>query len=164
MRLKPRPINEMESRLSAIFLGLWIVSTLIIDLSSIGVVSWGIGWMSVGATWCNAILWSLTPLFLRYYYTRDDFAAARVPIEVSFTADTLRVLLVDRREVKMPLVHYPALANASHDERNSFKMKRKTIYWPQIDLEIVVHDLLFSEYATIERRVDSVRRRRIRFE
>lgn len=69
----------------------------------------------------------------------DDHA-----IDVSFTADTLRFVLADGREIAAPLEWFPRLRDASDEERKEWRLIGNGIgvHWPKIDEDIAVSTLM----------------------
>jgi len=63
---------------------------------------------------------------------------------VTLTDDSLVVDLVDGRTVSAPLVCYPRLVHATHDERSDFTLigDGTGIHWPQLDEDISVEGIL----------------------
>lgn len=64
--------------------------------------------------------------------------------DISFTADTLKVALVDGREVSVPLAWFPRLLDATDAQRASWRLigGGVGIHWPEIDEDISVEKLL----------------------
>ena len=76
-------------------------------------------------------------------------SAARIPVEplaveVTFTADALRVRLADGREVSAPLEWFPALRDASEVQRRNWRLIGGGVglHWPDLDEDISVAGLL----------------------
>jgi hypothetical protein len=65
-------------------------------------------------------------------------------IEVSVSADTLRVRLADGREVAVPVAWFPRLQQASLEARNKCRLigGGVGINWPDLDEDISVEALL----------------------
>lgn len=68
-------------------------------------------------------------------------------VNVSFTRDTIHVILADGREVITPLEWYPRLRDATDNERNNWRFigDGQGIHWPDIDEDISVAGLLAIE-------------------
>jgi len=64
--------------------------------------------------------------------------------DVSFTRDTLRVLLADGREISAPLQWFPRLLGATPEQRAQWELIGDGIgiHWPQVDEDIEVESLL----------------------
>ena len=64
--------------------------------------------------------------------------------EVNCTADSLRVLLADGREITAPLVWFPRLQKATAEERNNWRLIGGGIgiHWEDVDEDISVESLL----------------------
>lgn len=64
--------------------------------------------------------------------------------EVNCTADSLRVLLADGREIAAPLVWFPRLQKATAEERNNWRLIGGGIgiHWEDVDEDISVESLL----------------------
>lgn len=65
-------------------------------------------------------------------------------VEVSVTADTLRVRLADGRELIVPVAWFPRLEQASTHVRNNYRLIGGGIgiSWPDLDEDISVEGLL----------------------
>jgi hypothetical protein len=66
---------------------------------------------------------------------------------VSFTDDSLCVVLADGREVAVPLEWFPSLRDASDEQRRDWRMIGRGIgiHWELIDEDISVESLLASQ-------------------
>jgi Protein of unknown function (DUF2442) len=64
--------------------------------------------------------------------------------DVTFTNDTLRVVLADGREIVVPLVWFPRLQNATPDQREEWRLIGEGIgiHWESVDEDISVESLL----------------------
>lgn len=64
--------------------------------------------------------------------------------EVSFTEDSLHVLLADGREISAPLQWFPRLLGATPEQRAHWELIGDGIgiHWPQVDEDIEVESLL----------------------
>lgn len=64
--------------------------------------------------------------------------------EVNCTADSLRVLLMDGREIAAPLIWFPRLQKATAEERNNWRLIGGGIgvHWEDVDEDISVESLL----------------------
>jgi hypothetical protein len=67
---------------------------------------------------------------------------------ISFTETTLHVVLVDGRELSVPLAWFPRLASATPEQRRAFEMLDQgiEIRWEEIDEDISVPNLLGVPY------------------
>ncbi|MEO6391665.1 MAG: DUF2442 domain-containing protein [Pyrinomonadaceae bacterium] len=65
-------------------------------------------------------------------------------VDVSFTEDTLRLVLADGREVSMPLTWSPRLLKASPQQRNEWRLigGGVGVHWEAVDEDISVESLL----------------------
>ena len=65
-------------------------------------------------------------------------------IEVSFTPDSLHVVLADGREVSVPLEWFPRLRKATEEQRKNWRLIGRGIgiHWESIDEDISVESLL----------------------
>jgi hypothetical protein len=68
-------------------------------------------------------------------------------IHVEVSEDTLSVELADGRAVAAPLAWYPRLAQATADERASWRLigAGHGIHWPAVDEDISVDNLLAGQ-------------------
>jgi hypothetical protein len=64
--------------------------------------------------------------------------------DVSFTRDSLSVILADGREVSAPLAWFPRLLNATPEQRAHWRLIGSGIgiHWPDVDEDISVESLL----------------------
>jgi hypothetical protein len=67
---------------------------------------------------------------------------------ISFTETTLHVVLVDGRELGVPLAWFPRLESATPEQRRAFEMLDQgiEIRWEEIDEDISVPNLLGVPY------------------
>jgi hypothetical protein len=65
-------------------------------------------------------------------------------VEVSVTADTLRVRLADGRELTVPVAWFPRLERAPTHARNNYRLIGGGIgiSWPDLDEDLSVEGLL----------------------
>jgi len=77
--------------------------------------------------------------------TVENRIALAARVEVS--EDTLSVELADGRTIAAPLAWYPRLANATAEERGSWRLiaNGRGIHWPAIDEDISVENLLTGQ-------------------
>jgi hypothetical protein len=66
--------------------------------------------------------------------------------EVNVTDHELVVMLVDGRQISVPLVWFPRLLRASSDQRNEFELigDGEGIHWPAVDEDISVRGLVLG--------------------
>jgi Protein of unknown function (DUF2442) len=64
--------------------------------------------------------------------------------DVSFTDDMLCVVLMDGREINTPLIWFPKLANATHEQLKNWRFigRGVGIHWDELDEDISVAGLL----------------------
>lgn len=64
--------------------------------------------------------------------------------EVSFTEDSLHVVLADGREISAPLTWFPRLLKATAEERAQWELigEGVGIHWPAVDEDIETESLL----------------------
>ena len=64
--------------------------------------------------------------------------------DVSFSKDSLHVILADGREVAAPLEWFPRLRNATDKQRKKWRLigEGLGIHWPDIDEDIETESLL----------------------
>jgi len=65
-------------------------------------------------------------------------------IDVSFTADTFRVLLDDGRELSIPLAWFPRLLHGTPEQREQWEIigRGEGLHWEPLDEDISVTGLL----------------------
>ena len=68
-------------------------------------------------------------------------------VELSFTQNSLRVILADGREVSAPLEWFPRLRDANDKQRKNWRLIGRGIgiHWEEIDEDISVKSLLTAE-------------------
>jgi hypothetical protein len=68
-------------------------------------------------------------------------------IDLSFLADSIRVVLADGREIQAPLEWFPRLRDATDVQRNNWQFIGRGIgiHWEEIDEDISVKSLLSIE-------------------
>jgi hypothetical protein len=73
-----------------------------------------------------------------------DIRVEPLATDISFTPDSLCVVLTDGREVSAPLAWFPRLLNATLDQRAHWRLigRGVGIHWPDIDEDISVESLL----------------------
>ena len=66
--------------------------------------------------------------------------------KVWFDADNLWLLLLDGRQLSLPLVFFPALLNADSDELNKYELSGGGlgIHWDNLDEDLYVPNLLMG--------------------
>jgi hypothetical protein len=75
----------------------------------------------------------------------DELQAARAR-EVEVNEEALTVHLEDGRTLSCPLLWYPALVDASTDERQNYRLigRGTGIHWPDLDEDISVRGMLLG--------------------
>jgi Protein of unknown function (DUF2442) len=65
-------------------------------------------------------------------------------VDVAVTDDRLMVVLADGRELAAPLSWFPRLLEATHDQRQNWRLigRGHGIHWPDVDEDISVASLL----------------------
>ena len=65
-------------------------------------------------------------------------------IDLSFTSDTIKVVLADGREISAPLEWFPRLREADEKQRKNWRLIGRGIgiHWEDIDEDISVKSLL----------------------
>ncbi len=64
------------------------------------------------------------------------------PVAVTFGHGMLRVQLHDGREIATPLEWYPALMEATSEQRANIELSLSGIYWPDLDEDLSVAGML----------------------
>jgi hypothetical protein len=64
------------------------------------------------------------------------------PTAVSFSNGDFHVTLADGRTLAIPLINYPTLAHATPAQRANVKLSLGGIYWPELNLDISLLELL----------------------
>ncbi len=67
-------------------------------------------------------------------------------VDLSFSSDSLRVVLADGREVSAPLEWFPRLRDANEEQRKKWRLIGHGIgiHWEEIDEDISVDSLLIT--------------------
>jgi hypothetical protein len=94
-------------------------------------------------------------LALRYLRTADEkldrllgdggrFVSNPVAVSVNVSDSVLRIVLADGRELAAPLAWYPRLRDATPEQRENWRpiSQGRSIYWPDLDLDVSVAVLL----------------------
>ena len=65
-------------------------------------------------------------------------------IDLSFTSNSIKVVLADGREISAPLEWFPRLRDANELQRNNWRLIGKGIgiHWEEIDEDISIKSLL----------------------
>lgn len=65
-------------------------------------------------------------------------------VDISFTSDSLHVILADGREISAPLEWFPRLRDANKRQRKNWRLIGRGIgiHWEEIDEDISVKSLL----------------------
>jgi len=65
-------------------------------------------------------------------------------IDLSFTSDSINVVLADGREISAPLEWFPRLRDANEQQRKNWRLIGKGIgiHWEEIDEDISIKSLL----------------------
>jgi hypothetical protein len=73
-----------------------------------------------------------------------DIRIEPLAVDVSFTADALRVVLADGREVSAPLEWFLRLRAATSEQKKNWRLIGKGIgiHWEDVDEDISVESLL----------------------
>jgi hypothetical protein len=74
----------------------------------------------------------------------SDIKVAPLVVDVSCTADALRAVLADGREISVPLAWFPRLRDASDEQRGHWRLigGGVGIHWPDVDEDISAASLL----------------------
>ena len=69
-------------------------------------------------------------------------------VDVSFTKDTLHLVLADGREISAPLEWFPRLRDANERDKHNWRLigHGLGIHWPTVDEDIAVNTLLKSSH------------------
>lgn len=65
-------------------------------------------------------------------------------VKVTCSADALRAVLADRREISVPLAWFPRLRDATVEQRRNWRLigGRVGIHWPDVDEDISAASLV----------------------
>ena len=69
-------------------------------------------------------------------------------VEVRFTPDDLVVSLMDGRTLSVPIVWFPRLLHATHEQLHNYELlgDGEGIHWPDIDEDLSVDGLLLGSH------------------
>jgi len=73
------------------------------------------------------------------------------PINVTYSDTYLHVTLANGRSIRVPLENYPALTQATPEQRANVQLSLGGIYWPDLNLDLSPLDLL-NETSSSPRR------------
>jgi len=76
----------------------------------------------------------------------DTLKTEALAVAISFDADSLRVKLIDDRQLVVPLFRFPRLAKASSGERENYLISGggRGLHWDDLDEDLLVSELLTS--------------------
>jgi hypothetical protein len=126
----------------ALYWSAWILGTVLIVLSSFRLVHPLIGWLGffiAGAATVTSIIFSLTVGRQRRSVPVAD---STHPIGVAFDESSVQIRLIDGRVISAPLAWYPKLKKASAEQRTDYVIDGNGIYWPALDADVSVLDVL----------------------
>lgn len=64
------------------------------------------------------------------------------PVRIEFSAEALRVTLLDGRIIAIPLAWVPLLESASQEQRSAYRLFYDGISWPELDVDISIAGML----------------------
>ncbi len=64
------------------------------------------------------------------------------PTTITFTDVDLQITLANQRQITIPLVNYPALLNATSEQRAKVQLSLGGVYWPDLNLDFSLLELL----------------------
>jgi len=64
------------------------------------------------------------------------------PIAVNFSGTHLQITLANERMIRFPLENYPALMQATTEQRTNVQLSLSGIYWPDLKLDISLLEIL----------------------
>ncbi|MBI1279029.1 MAG: DUF2442 domain-containing protein [Anaerolineaceae bacterium] len=64
------------------------------------------------------------------------------PIAIDFTGADLCVTLANQRQITIPLANFPVLLKATSQQRAHVQLSLSGIYWPELNLDISLLELL----------------------
>ena len=75
-------------------------------------------------------------------------------VDVTFTADALRVSLKDGRKISVPLTWFPKLLHATDAQRKNWKIAGGGygIHWPDVDEDLSTEGLLRGAPSPVAKR------------
>jgi hypothetical protein len=126
----------------SLYWSLWILGTVLIVLGWFRLVppliAW-IGFFITGVVTIMSIVFNLTAGRQR---RSVPAAGSTRPIGVEFGENSIQIRLIDGRVISAPLAWYPRLEQASAEERAHCELDSNGIYWPDLDVDVSVLDVL----------------------
>lgn len=136
--------RQGQPRLNVVSLywSLWIFGAVLIVLSWIRVVSPFIGWVGFFIAGVATVTSIIFNRMMRRQRRSAPVSGSTQPIEVAFDGSSIQIRLVDGRIISAPLAWYPKLEQASTEERAGYELDSNGIYWPGLDVDVSVLDVL----------------------
>jgi hypothetical protein len=126
----------------SLYWSLWIFGTVLIVLSWLRVVHPLVGWTGFFITGAA----TLTSIVFNRIVGRQrgsvPVAGSTRPIGMTFNENSIQIRLVDGRVISAPLAWYPKLEQASREERAHCELDGSGLYWPELDVDVSVLDVL----------------------
>lgn len=136
--------RRSQPRLNVVSLywSLWIFGTVLIILSWIRVAHPLVGWIGFFIAGVATVTSIIFNLFMRQKRRGVPVAASARPIGVTFDEGSIQLRLADGRIISAPLTWYPKLEQASPEERTRYEFDDNGLYWPELDVDVSIADVL----------------------
>ena len=73
------------------------------------------------------------------------------PVNVTYSDTHLHVTLANGRSIRIPLENYPALTQATPEQRANVQLSLGGIYWPDLNLDLSLLDLINETSSSLRR-------------
>lgn len=126
----------------SLYWSLWIFGTVLVVLGWFRLVHPLIAWTGffiAGGATLISIIFNLTVGRQRH---SAPVAGSTRPAGVTFDGGSIQIRLADDRVISAPLAWYPTLERASTEERAHYELDSNGIYWPELDVDVSVLDVL----------------------
>lgn len=128
--------------IAALYWALWVLGTVFIVLGWFRLVPPLVAW----AGFFIAVVVSIMSVIFNVTDGRQKrsvpAAGSARPIGVEFGENSIQIRLIDGRVISAPLAWYPKLEQASTEDRAHCEMGGNGIYWPDLDIDVSVLDVL----------------------
>jgi hypothetical protein len=127
---------------ATLYWSMWIFGTILVVLSWFRVVSALVGWTGFIITGIATLVSVIFNLTTKRRPKSLSVIGSTRPSDVMFSEDMLQISLADGRTISVPLAWYPKLAEASTEERTHYELDSNGVYWPDLDVDVSVLDIL----------------------
>jgi hypothetical protein len=126
----------------SLYWSLWILGTVLIVLGWFRLVHPLIAWVGFFITSVVTIMSVVFNLTAGRQRDSVPVSGSTRPIGVEFGENSIQIRLIDGRVISAPVAWYPKLEQASAEERTHYELDSNGIYWPDLDVDVSVLDVL----------------------